>query len=236
MKFDDKQQARDWVWNRLSEQEVARFPFPVEGRIPNFEGADEAARRLADHELFQRADVVKINPDSPQRPLRELALRRGKTVVVPTPRLREGFLQFRPEQIDEQHLRDATMISRWEPFAEKMALEKLPEVDLIVAGSVAVTETGKRAGKGHGYSDLEYAILRELGHPPAPVVTTVHDIQVVGDFPVDDHDVHLSVIATPQRVMEVHESAGGPEGIDWDLLDEEDLEAMPVLAQLRQRS
>jgi len=47
----------------------------------------------------------------------------------------------------------------------------MPGLDAIVCGSVAVTRDGRRCGKGEGYSDLEFAILRELGHPPVPVAT-----------------------------------------------------------------
>lgn len=47
-----------------------------------------------------------------------------------------------------------------------------------------------------GYSDLEFAILRELGHPPAPVATTVHDLQIVESVPRDPTDQPLSVVAT----------------------------------------
>ncbi len=42
--FADKSAARQWVWNRLSAEGVARFPFPPHGRIPNFAGAEVAAR------------------------------------------------------------------------------------------------------------------------------------------------------------------------------------------------
>lgn len=229
----EKEEARQVVWERLKEAKVARFPFVPQRRIPNFSGAEEAARRLADHPLFQDAQVVKINPDSPQRPLREAALRAGKTVVVPTPRLTDGFLLFDPDEIDETDYRDASMISRWEPFAQPIDLEDLPSPDLIVTGCVAVTYEGKRAGKGHGYSDLEYAILRELGHPPAPVVTTVHSLQVVEDLDVDPHDLWLALIVTGEEVIEVNGSNQGPAGINWSLLTEEDLEAMPVLRELK---
>jgi hypothetical protein len=51
-------------------------------------------------------------------------------------------------------------------------------LDAIVCGSVAVTRDGRRCGKGEGYSDLEFAIRRELGHPAVPVATTVHDLQI----------------------------------------------------------
>ena len=42
-KFTDKSAARQWVWDRLSNEGVARFPFPPHGRIPNFAGAEVAA-------------------------------------------------------------------------------------------------------------------------------------------------------------------------------------------------
>ncbi len=234
MKFNDKEEARAHVWDRLSEIGAARFPFVPRRRIPNFSGADKAAKRLAEHPMFKEAQVVKINPDSPQRPLREMALRMGKTVVVPTPRLSKGFLIFRPSEIDEENYRDASMISRWGPFSKAVPLEKLPQVDLIVTGSVAVTKTGRRVGKGHGYSDLEYAILRELGHRGAPVATTVHDEQVVEEVPAEAHDLRLDLVVTPGETWECGEGRGGPEGIDWELLSEEDLEAMPVLARLNE--
>ena len=105
-------------------------------------------------------------------------------------------------------------------------------MDLVVVGSVAVTREGFRCGKGHGYGDLEFAVLRELGHPPPTVATTVHPLQVMDAFPRDTHDLPVSIIVTPAEVIEVAEPAPAPEGIDWQLLDERDLRAMPVLAEL----
>ena len=75
--FADKSAARQWVWDRFSAEGVARFPFPPHGRIPNFVGAQVAAARLLDIEPWKSATAIKVNPDSPQRPLRAEALRRG---------------------------------------------------------------------------------------------------------------------------------------------------------------
>lgn len=232
MQFDTKDAARDWAWQTLTDEGAARFPYPVEGRIPNFEGAEAAAERLIDHPLLTGADRIKCNPDSPQKHLREAALRRGITVYVPTPRLKGGFMRFDPADIPEENYDDASMLSRWDPFADSVPLEELPQMDAIVTGCVAVTRQGKRCGKGEGFSDLEFAILRELGHDPVPVATTVHDLQVVDDFPVEDHDLGLLAIATPEELIEVDEPAEGPAGIDWDLLSEEDLDEMPILREL----
>ncbi len=44
-----------------------------------------------------------------------------------------------------------------------VALDDLPEIDLILCGSVAVNLSGARVGKGGGYHDLEYGILADAG-------------------------------------------------------------------------
>lgn len=231
--FDDKQAARAWVWDALEETGAARFPFPPQGRIPNFDGAQEAAQRLLEHPILQQAEVIKVNPDSPQRYVRELALGAGITVYVPTPRLKGGFKRLDPDRIDEADIEDAAKLTKMDAWAQAVDLDELPAMDAIVAGSVAVTRAGHRAGKGEGYSDLEYAILRELGHPPAPVVTTVHPLQIVEAIPRDDTDVPLSMITTPETTIEADDPPPAPDGIDWEALSEDRIDEMPVLGALR---
>lgn len=233
MHFHDKTSARDHVWGELERQKLGAYPFPVRGRIPNFKGAREAAVRLLETPHFQNARQIKVNPDSPQRFVRAEALRRGIQVYVPTPRLAGGFMVLDPAQIPQDSIWKASARSNWERYAQPVALEALPPMDLIVTGCVAITPDGKRAGKGAGYSDLEFAILRELGHAPVPVVTTVHDVQVVEDFPIASHDQPLSLIATPTRTIAIAEPLPEPDGIDWRQLPPDALETMPVLASLK---
>jgi 5-formyltetrahydrofolate cyclo-ligase len=231
--FTDKSAARQWVWDRLGAEGVARFPFPPHGRIPNFAGAEVAASRLLDIAPWKGAKAIKVNPDSPQRPLRAQALRRGITVFVATPRLRAGFKKLDPRRIPPDKIEQAASLSRGDRWSEEVALTDMPRLDAIVCGSVAVTRDGRRCGKGEGYSDLEFAILRELGHPPVPVATTVHDLQVVQSVPRDPTDQPLSVITTPTRTIRIQHPYAAPTGIDWARLSAEDLEEMPVLAELK---
>jgi 5-formyltetrahydrofolate cyclo-ligase len=228
-----KDEIRKRVWDRLEARGVARFPYPPHGRIPNFEGAREAAERLLAHPVLARARRVKVNPDAPQRPVREALLRAGVTILVPTPRLRGGFLVVDPARVPARSLRAAASLSKLRRFAREVPLRRLPALDAIVAGSVAVTRTGRRCGKGHGYADLEYAILRELGQPPLPVLTSVHEAQIVPRIRRSTTDLPLAVIATPTRRIDVETPPPAPEGIDWERLGEADLDAMPVLRELR---
>ena len=232
----DKQAIRDRVWDALEAEGVAAFPFPPHGRIPNFSGAGEAAERLADLPEFERADAIKANPDSPQRPVRKRALEAGKTVYMAVPRLRdeECFIELDPTEIDDYHR--ASTISGSSELGVQVGPDEVASIDLIVSGSVAVTEQGARIGKGEGYSDLEYAILRGLGlvKDSTPVVTTVHEMQVVeNEVAVEAHDVPMDAIVTPDRVIRPEAGFSKPSGIDWSALSEERIEEMPVLARLR---
>jgi 5-formyltetrahydrofolate cyclo-ligase len=233
--FDDKQAAREHVWSTLEDEGLARFPFPPQGRIPNFEDAPEAARRLVDHPLVADAGQVKVNPDAPQRFVREALLEAGVRVYVPTPRLRGGFHELDPDAIAAEHRADAAKLSQMEDHARPVDLDELPAMDLVVAGSVAVSPEGHRVGKGEGYSDLEHAILRELGHPPAPVGTTVHPVQVVDELPREATDVAVSLVVTPEETIEIDDPPPAPDGIDWTELSEERVDEMPILEQLRDR-
>ena len=126
-------------------------------------------------------------------------------------------------------------MSKCRDFAQDVTLADLPQMDAIVCGSVAVTGRGYRAGKGAGYSDMEFAILAELGHNPVPVATTVHDIQVVDGLPQTATDQGLSYIVTPTRIITCTGVPATPERIEWETLTTEDLDAMPVLKELRDR-
>jgi 5-formyltetrahydrofolate cyclo-ligase len=232
-RFVNKAAARKAVWDKLQAKRLARFPFPPHGRIPNFAGAEEAARRLFECSPLKQAKRLKVNPDAPQRPVREEALRRGIQVYVPTPRLRGGFMLFDAAMIPPDKIHQAAGLTTGARWARKVPLKQLPQMDAIVCGSVAVTRAGRRCGKGEGYSDLEYAILLELGHRPVPVATTVHSVQIVNDFPREPNDLPLSVIVTPQETIRVRRPPPVPKGIDWSCLTEKDLEEMPVLRELQ---
>ena len=80
--FLDKERLRDEIWTLLEQKKVAIFPLPVRGRIPNFIGSDEAARLVRTLPEWKKAKVVFSCPDSPQKRIREFALRDGKILIM----------------------------------------------------------------------------------------------------------------------------------------------------------
>lgn len=233
----EKQKLRERVWDELGESGAARFPFPPHGRIPNFAGAEQAAERLADTGAWKDADVVKSNPDSPQRPVRGRALEAGKVVYMAVPRLRDEkcFLRLDPSEIGD--IDHATTIGGSSELGTQVGPDEMDAVDLIVSGSVAVTERGERIGKGEGYSDLEFAILREFGlvDDETTIVTTVHEIQVVNEeIPTTPQDVPIDWLFTPERSVRTGSPDRKPTGIEWNILSEERLDEIPALQRLEQ--
>ncbi|QIW23003.1 5-formyltetrahydrofolate cyclo-ligase [Sulfolobus sp. S-194] len=224
-----KSEIREKIWKLLEDTNIASFPRPVYGRIPNFKGAEEAAKRLAETKEFKEAKIVKVNPDSPQRPVRELVLRSGKILLVPTPRLKGEFYLLDPNEIKDY--KEASKISGFSRFGEVVDLNSISRVDFIVAGSVAVTIYGDRVGKGEGYSELEFAILRELGkvNENTPIATTVHDIQIVDFIPTEPYDVPIDIITTPTRVIYTKRKREKPKGIYLEYLTKEKIEETPFL-------
>ena len=242
----DKQAVREAVWDAFDEGDQGRFPFPPHDRIPNFAGADEAAARLTETEAWNSAATLKANPDAPQLPVRRAALRAGKTVYVAQPRLRDPdpFLRLDPAEIPPAEIDDATTVSGISEYGTPTAPEDVAHVDLIVAGSVGVTTDGARIGKGEGYSDLEWAVLRELDavDTKTTVASTVHELSVLdgpesavgadADLPAPDaHDVPLDLVVTPERTIRTDTPYGRPDGVDWGALDAEKLSEIPVLAE-----
>jgi 5-formyltetrahydrofolate cyclo-ligase len=228
-----KEDLRERVWDELEERGAARFPFPPHGRIPNFAGAKETAERLTEQEVWQEAGTVKANPDAPQLPVRRAALRAGKTLYMAVPRLRdpECFLELDPAEIED--VDHATTVGGSAEVGVPVPPEEVAPVDLVVSGSVAVTPEGDRVGKGEGYSDLEFAVLREfdLVDDDTATATTVHELQVVEEgVGTAAHDVPMDIVVTPGRVVR-EKRRPKPEGIQWEMVADR-LDEIPVLQRL----
>ena len=194
----EKQRLREKIWREMQERGIAKFP-PCWGRIPNFQGAEKAAENLRKLEEWRNAKAIFVSPDSPQRKVRENALKDGKILVMASPRLKKGFLVIKPEKVKGKEAYASTIRGAFQ-FAEQT--QNFPKPDLVVTGSVAVDIHGNRLGKGGGYGDRELEIIRSR-FGKVPVATTVHDMQVVDFVPSEPHDQKIDIIVTPTRIIRV---------------------------------
>jgi 5-formyltetrahydrofolate cyclo-ligase len=237
----DKDALRARIWDGLVRDGVAVGP--AHSRIPNFSGADEAARLLSRLDVWRGAKVVKCNPDPPQIPVRLRALYDGKTVLTPVPELVRSFpfVRLVPERLEAKGITfelAATSQGAVE-HGEPVEFEEMEPIDLVVVGTVAATLAGGRTGKGGGFADLELGIFREVGTvtPATPVVTTVHSSQVVADdeIPMLDHDSPLDWVVTEREAVETRTGYARPTGVAWDVVQPDQYAGIPFLHALRER-
>ncbi|XP_040838085.1 methenyltetrahydrofolate synthase domain-containing protein [Ochotona curzoniae] len=236
-----KHDIRQHVWDYLESHNLADFPRPVHHRIPNFKGSYLACRNIQDLDVFASAREVKVDPDKPLEGVRLLALQSKKTLLVPTPRLRTGLFNkiTPPPGATKDILRRCATSEGVRSHSLPVGLESRVQVDIVVVGSVAVSEKGWRIGKGEGYADLEYAMMVSMGavHRGTPVVTIVHDCQV-RDIPealVEDHDITVDYILTPTRIIVTGCERPQPAGVMWSKVSHEMMEKIPILRSLRRR-
>ncbi|NXA68316.1 MTHSD protein, partial [Mohoua ochrocephala] len=236
-----KWDIREKVWEHLEASGLAEFPRPVHGRIPNFKGSLQACCSLRELEVFSRAREVKVDPDKPLEGARLAALQARKTLLVPTPRLRTGLFNriVPPPGATKEVLRKCATSQGVKEFSVPVGLDGKAQVDLVVVGSVAVSEKGWRIGKGEGYADMEYAMMVSMGavQEDTPVVTIVHDCQVldIAEELLDDHDLTVDYILTPTRTIQTNCKRPKPQGIMWHKVSSEMLGKIPILKTLRSR-
>ncbi|KAJ8762747.1 hypothetical protein K2173_017562 [Erythroxylum novogranatense] len=233
---------RKRIWEFMEDRNYAQNPRPVHHRIPNFVGASAAAENLSRLEVFVNAGCVKVNPDSPQKQVRFLTLTGGKKLLTPQPRLRTGFFSvLESHMLNPSTILEACTSVGVAKYGMPIGLDEKLKVDLIVIGSVAVNpKTGARLGKGEGFAELEYGMLRYMGaiDDSTPVVTSVHDCQLVDDIPVEKlliHDVPVDIICTPTQVIFTRTVIPKPQGIYWDKLSPQKLDQIRILRELKTR-
>ncbi|MBV2363978.1 5-formyltetrahydrofolate cyclo-ligase [Streptomonospora nanhaiensis] len=235
---DAKGGVRRRVWALLDAHSAGRRG-SVYGKIPDFTGADQAAHRLAGLSAWQGSRVVKSNPDRAQAEVRLNAVQDGKRVYMAVPKIAgtKPFFDLDPSQ---SHViwEEAVTAEGAARYAQRVGLEGMRPIDVVVCGSVAVNREGVRLGKGAGYSDIEIALLGQAGLISAEtmIVTTVHDLQVLDEpLPEAPHDVRVDAIVTPQEVVFCRP---GPRrlGIAWEKMPTEKIAAIPVLRRLQEEA
>jgi len=196
-----KKLLRETIWTKLESEHVARFPLPCFGRIPNFAGSEKAAEQVRLLPEWRKARVVFVSPDYAQQKVRENALLDGKVLVMASPKLRHGYVVIYPDAVKGFESFSSTIRGAFK-YGKAVPVQEMPRPDLIVEGSVAVDMQGHRLGKGGGYGDVEISTLKAM-FGNVPVVTTVHDMQVVDSVPFDRKDEKVSVIVTPTRAIRI---------------------------------
>lgn len=238
---DDIAQHRERSWAELARvaRPDSRFHWDFSSFIADFAGSDRCAESVRQLDVYQRGGPVFITPDNSTEALRAQAMADDRTIIMTTYGIGRGFLQLDSATVPAEERRYAATLDGMDRYARPISLVELrdgPVIELLVTGGSAVSANGVRFGKGHGYFDLEWAILSEVGRVDASsqIVDVVHDCQVVAEtLSGEDHDVPVDWIVTPTRVLHVADTGRQLGRVRWELLAGSPLENIPPIQELR---
>lgn len=231
-----KVDIREKIWDQMKAEGLSPAPHST---IPTFPGQNKVAERLRGLDAYQQARTIMVPPDQAQLQVRINALLDGKQLIMATPGLRDGFYLLEKRNIKVKYLRSATRSSGVRRFGRKLdtTRSEIGEIDLLATGAVAVGLRGGRVGKGSGYFDLEYMILREIGSvtEATPICVLVDDCQVLEQVPMEAKDVAVDFIITPTRVIIIERALRRPSQVLWDELSERLIKGIRPLMELRKK-
>jgi len=237
----NKDEARSAVWAELVKvaKPDSRFHLDFAEYIPDFVGSEKATRRLTAMDIYRRAQTVFITPDNCVEALRAQTVRDGKVQIMTTYGIRRGFVELRPEDVAPGMEEYAVLLDVIEEMGRYITLDELKRcyhLDLIVTGASAVSRDGIRFGKGHGFFDLEWAMLYQLGVVDlrTPIVAFVHDSQVVDiELEASGFDTVCDFIVTPTQMIRVESPRKPVKGVIWAQLEPDMLAQIPPLRELK---
>lgn len=183
----DAKEARVQIWEELLRvaKPDSKFSWQFSEFICDYEGSEKGTALLTATDMYKNARVIFITPDNNLETLREQAFRDKKTVVMTNYGITRGFFLIRPGQIPEGKEEIASLLDGVSRYWKHQTLAQLKEavghIDMMVTGASAITPSGIRFGKGHGYFDLEYAMLSTVGlcDETTAIVGAGHDVPVV---------------------------------------------------------
>ena len=199
---EEKESIRKSIYDLLFQNGFSNRPNGDYGKIPDFKGSDIAAELLATTEEWKNAKTIFSSPDSAQIPVRYLALRDNKDLIMASPNLSHGYL----------FLEGANIVEKREAATKEGAFSHCTErdlsnikIDLVVEGSVGVDKSGHRIGKGKGFADREIEDLFKRGSidERTPIATTIHPLQLREHIPTEIHDQKINMIVTIREIIRI---------------------------------
>jgi len=237
----EKDNIREEVWEKLSKVAIpdSRFHLNFAEFIPNFEGSEQALTRLLNLDLYQTSKRILITPDNCLEKLREQIIQDQKQLIVPTYGIRRGMILLERERIPQGQEQFASSLDGMERFGKHLSLadiQGLGKIDFLVTGASVVSTNGVRYGKGHGFFDLEWAMMREIGSADenTPVIAFVHNCQIIeSNLKPTPFDTVSDIIITPKQIINIPKIHQKPIGVYWELLDPQLLKNIPLLSELK---
>lgn len=235
---EHKIDVRSKVWKELRKVAYpdSRFHYDFAEFIADFQDSQIATTQILNSDFFKFAielnqmtenSYIFITPDNCLEDLRFQLLERNIPFLITTYGIRRGFYLLEPSKIDPKHYALAASLDGMEKHATHLSIHQLKElnlkVSLMITGTGAINDKGIRFGKGHGFFDLEWAMLSTINAidmQKTKCVAVVHDVQLLNgiDLKPEIFDTVCDYIVTNSKVISVENAVKPNCGILWNVL------------------
>ncbi len=238
----DSKEARFIIWEKLRKvaKPDSRFSWEFSEFITDYEGSENCTKILTSTDIYKNSNIIFVTPDNNLETLREQIIRDKKTLLMTNYGIKRGVFVVYPGSVPEGKEELASTLDGVQRFWQFRTLSELKSefdrIDALVTGASAITPSGIRFGKGHGYFDLEWAMFftKGLVDKTTPVFAVGHECQVMeSDVQVRPYDTAIDYIVTNERLIKTRNEFPKPEmGVIWSLLEKGMLEQIPPLQEL----
>lgn len=249
---EHKVDIRSMVWKELRKVAYpdSRFHYNFAEFIADFQGSDIAATQILESNFFAKAiddtskfknSFIFITPDNCLEDLRLRLLNLKIPYLITTYSIRRGFYLVDPNKIDPNNYPLAATLDGMEKFAKHLSIYEMNDmnikVPLMITGTGAINDKGIRFGKGHGFFDLEWAMLSTINAidlKSTRCVAVVHDVQLLKGIELKPEifDTVCDYVVTNSQIIHVPNAIKPTCGIIWDALAPGMLEDIEPLNEL----
>ncbi|KAF1842311.1 uncharacterized protein K460DRAFT_291668 [Cucurbitaria berberidis CBS 394.84] len=227
----------------------SRFNYDFLSFTPDFRGSASAVDRVVELPCYINASTLLVTSDNSLEQLRYRALKDGKRLLVATYRLRRGFVLLNPARISEDKYELAACLDGMEKpgVGRAVSLAQIRDedlcVDMCLIGGLAFNKQGVVIWEGQALFEVQWALLQDIKRlaSKVPVVAVAHTCQVVDEAqlgverinPDKAGEVQCDYVVTPESSYQVEVPYRPTSGIDFDTIDPEALNNIPLLQELK---
>ncbi|WP_462412222.1 5-formyltetrahydrofolate cyclo-ligase [Neobacillus sp. Marseille-QA0830] len=157
------------------------------------------ACRLFQEQVWNEAKIIGITISKPPEVDTYQMIRKawesGKQVAVPKCNPKEKLLTF--HALTEFSQLESVFFGLFEPIEEITKEVAADDMELLIVPGLAYSTDGYRVGFGGGYYD------RFLSRYSGNTVSLAFNEQIISDLPVENHDIPVSCIITPDKVLKI---------------------------------
>ncbi|KAJ4374389.1 hypothetical protein N0V83_003130 [Neocucurbitaria cava] len=248
-------ERRKLIWARVYQELLhkavpdSRFNHDFLSFTPDFRGSSSAVDRIVALPCYQNASTLLVTSDNSLEQLRCRALKDGKRLLVATYRLRRGFVLLSSARIREDKYELAACLDGMEKpdVGRTVSLAQIRDenicIDMCLLGGLAFNEQGVVIWEGHSLFEVQWALLQDIKSLASnvPVVAIAHTCQVVDEgrlgveriIPDKAGEVQCDYVMTPDQSFHVEAPYRPTKGIDLEAIDQEALDNIPPLQELK---